>query len=426
MNAVDKDPQGSNNTWRVIAATTAAGLALAVGGCGPDESKAASIRPYAVEVCAPPASDASPDQARVLARLCLGRREGTVAVVGFGLSESWLNTLTGEARSVLSYGSASAINPTLTPIKASAAAMQRFNDQTPDDCVEPERMANRIAAETMKELSEYAVIVALTPEPSCDPKVGGLAYRNGSDVYGASEGASLTWLVTTMSHEVGHNYGLGHSDAVTYKGADTDPYWYSKFEVSGVDYGFNLDAYIEACEFEGYEGGTTDLMAGGFDYQRPDSNKPIHPQYVPRFNPVHIDMLRWPEAVLKNGDDPRLRPLGNDWLTFTPQDRIAGAYASFELGKPVSIKSIEDGKEVWHAYNRIAVVPGAVIPDLPENFNEHWPMELLLVNDDSNSTATVQGVSISSFPGEAHFDIDGHRIDVLQGNTDFRIRAIKL
>ena len=359
-------PNSSHTPDAISSSTSSSSLPISTSESIPSISETPTpYDPFSVfAACKRPLEQFENEYKVPFARDCIREEtKGSIALVDFGtMSDGRSKALAKSVRIMLGQASDSILTPTITVIQASPQAKAALATSIKlthcTDGQDPGQFASTIALETMPEIRTFDIVEALNPNRSCGDEEGGVANTlnsNTADVFIPEFKPNYTTgLVQAATHEILHDFGLGHAGDVYFRTPNK----------SYTDIG-SLCLLQTNCNL-------SQAIAKGYYYEE-------YGFYVPgsmeSFNvmgdygkgtaaptPLQLNELMWPKAVLEHKRDVLAVPLTSKWGEVSANGHQKQPYFMANLLQPVTLKAASSKNSVKEkpadtTFDQVAFVP---------------------------------------------------------------------
>lgn len=273
--------------------------------------------------------------------------DGQILLVDFGNNNTRSKVAADAAEKLLAYQTQNILTPDIHVAPASPKAKKQLAVMVKKSggCIED--YAAKVAEESMPEIKKYDFVVANSPYSPCESK-GGIAEPRGrfADIYNQAPSD-----FSTLAHEVGHLYGLGHADQILKKAGMYQSYF--PVNLDGDNKVLSLNQYFKPKGYSYDEYGDHDNIMGQHNHPLGYEN-----QVIP--NPFHQDLLR-----SYSGQPLRGKNIMYNSVTISPQEAKNGVYGIWELNPPIAItftkefkrRGVKSKEQQELLFEKLAVVP---------------------------------------------------------------------
>lgn len=228
----------------------------------------------------------TPEQALLCSRF---KSAGKIALVGYHVDTELLQKIAKDAQDKTNqtFGT----NVTFTAVPANEALTYLLDTKSPS-CINNDYPVSLSAAKVMDdELEQYDAIIGTDGLDDCNASAAGWHIASEGQFAEVVAVTEEYQNISTVVHEVGHMFGLGHAGQFNIEG-DYVPYILSVEDVATYDLSniFNtsaFEAYGDGCNIMGSEANYCLQLNDMQDY---DEKSAQYPFYI---NPIQQSMLDW-------------------------------------------------------------------------------------------------------------------------------------
>ena len=266
--------------------------------------------------------------------------DSRIAAINYALEPAQARQLAEDIETTLSEVTDGLITPNVEMIEPTKAAKELYRQHNSDGCVNTNDLyaySSYVAAASMPELNSYEKVIGLNQYPDCDGKDFAIAYSNFnrySEVLdvdklvekatknnGSYDSAVKSQIIPNptllATHEILHNFGLGHSGAV-YPTTGS-------IESLAADKAIDLSTYLESSQY--FEYGAYDVMGQVYHGDH---------DYIPKLNTVQMHVLEWPQRVLDKPSSLKPTNLSHQSAKFYTTS-VDSAAATLHLNEPLDL-----------------------------------------------------------------------------------------